>query len=127
MYKRQLSRLLAPAADVLVLPEPTPGSEPSWFGYLMTVREGAGVTRDEIVRALEENKVQTRMLFAGNMLRQPCFDGMRERGEGFRVAGELANTDRIMNDAFWIGVYPGMTGEMLEFMAKVVLDAVGRG
>jgi CDP-4-dehydro-6-deoxyglucose reductase, E1 len=122
-----LAELLAPAADVLVLPEPTPGSEPSWFGYLMTVREGAGVTRDEIVRALEANKVQTRMLFAGNMLRQPCFDGMRERGEGFRVAGELTNTDRIMNDAFWIGVYPGMTGEMLEFMAKVVLGVVDRG
>ena len=122
-----LAESLAPVADVLVLPEPTPGSEPSWFGYLMTVREGAGVTRDAIVAALEGNKVQTRMLFAGNMLRQPCFDGMRERDEGFRVAGELVNTDRIMNGAFWIGVYPGMTPEMLKFMAKVVLDAVGRG
>lgn len=122
-----LAALLAPAADVLVLPQPTPGSEPSWFGYLMTVREPGDVTRDAVVRALEAAKVQTRMLFAGNMLRQPCFDGMRERGEGFRVSGELVNTDRIMNDAFWIGVYPGMTPEMLEFMAGVVLDAVGRG
>ena len=120
-----LARLLAPAADALVLPEPTPGSEPSWFGYLMTVRDGSGVTRDELVRALESAKVQTRMLFAGNMVRQPCFDGMRVRGEGFRVAGELTNTDRIMNDAFWIGVYPGMTGEMLEYMAATILRSVG--
>ena len=122
-----LSRLLAPAADVLVLPEPTPGAEPSWFGFLMSVREGAGVTRDEIVRALEAAKVQTRMLFAGNMVRQPAFDAMRASGEGYRVAGELANTDRIMNDAFWIGVYPGMTEEMLEHMANVILRTVGRG
>ena len=121
-----LTELLAPLSDVLVLPQATPGSEPSWFGYLMTVREGAGVTRDAIVAALEANKVQTRMLFAGNMLRQPCFDGMRQRGEGFRVAGELANTDRIMNGAFWIGVYPGMTGEMLEFMAETITRSIGR-
>ena len=105
--------------DVLIMPEATPESDPSWFGYLMTVREGARcangtpVTRDALVHALEDAKVQTRMLFAGNMVRQPVFDGMRERGEGFRVVGELTNTDRIMNDAFWIGVYPGMTEEML--------------
>ncbi len=121
-----LTELLAPAADALVLPQPTDGSEPSWFGYLMTVREGAGVTRDELVRALEGAKVQTRMLFAGNMLRQPCFDGMRDRDEGFRVAGGLANTDVIMNDAFWIGVYPGMTVEMLEYMAATILRSLGR-
>jgi CDP-6-deoxy-D-xylo-4-hexulose-3-dehydrase len=120
-----LTGLLTPAADTLVLPEPTPGSEPSWFGFLMTVREGSGVTRDELVRALESANVQTRMLFAGNMLRQPCFDGMRQRGEGFRISGVLANTERIMNDAFWIGVYPGMTGEMLGYMARVLLEASG--
>jgi len=121
-----LTQLLEPVADVLVLPQATEGAEPSWFGYLMTVREGAGVTRDALVGALEKAKVQTRMLFAGNMLRQPCFDGMRASGEGYRVVGELVNTDRIMNDAFWIGVYPGMTEEMLQHMAETIIDACGR-
>lgn len=122
----RLHALLQPVADVLLLPEPTPGSEPSWFGFLITVREGAGVTRDAIVAALEGARVQTRMLFGGNMLRQPCFDEMRSSGEGYRVVGELTNTDRIMNDSFWIGVYPGMTGEMLEHMAATILGSVRR-
>jgi len=121
---RTLTDALAPVADALVLPVPTEGADPSWFGFLMTVREGAGVTRDEIVGALERAKVQTRMLFAGNMLRQPVFTEMRESGEGYRLIGELTNTDRIMNDAFWIGVYPGMTLEMLEYMAQVIVGAV---
>ena len=122
----RLRELLTPLEDVLIMPEPTPGSDPSWFGFLMTVREGAPVTRDELVAALEAAKVQTRMLFAGNMVRQPVFDGMRERGEGFRIVGELANTDRIMNDAFWIGVYPGMSEEMLVHMADALSTACGR-
>jgi len=121
---RTLTEALSPVADALVLPTPTEGSDPSWFGFLMTVREDAGVTRDELVRALESAKVQTRMLFAGNMLRQPVFDEMRESGEGYRVIGDLANTDRIMNDAFWIGVYPGMTDEMLGHMAKQIVETV---
>lgn len=121
-----LTELLQPVADRLLLPVATPGSEPSWFGYLMTVREGAGVSRDELVRALEGARVQTRMLFAGNMVRQPAFDGMRERAEGFRVAAPLTNTDRIMNDAFWVGVYPGMTDEMLRHMAGVLRGAFGQ-
>ncbi|MDO9556411.1 MAG: lipopolysaccharide biosynthesis protein RfbH [Coriobacteriia bacterium] len=123
----QLREALGPLADVLVLPEPTPGSDPSWFGFLMTVRENTGVTRDELVRALEDAKVQTRMLFAGNMVRQPAFDGMRERSDGYRVVGELPNTDRIMSNAFWIGVYPGMTEEMLAYMTETILHAFGRG
>jgi CDP-6-deoxy-D-xylo-4-hexulose-3-dehydrase len=90
----------------------------------MTVRDGRGVTRDELVTALEHAKVQTRMLFGGNMLRQPVFDEMRATGEGHRVVGELVNTDRIMNDAFWIGVYPGMTDEMLVHMADVIVKTV---
>lgn len=127
-----LREALSPLEDVLVLPDPTPGSDPSWFGFLMTVREGAEradgapLTRDMLVAALEDAKVQTRMLFAGNMVRQPVFDAMRASGEGFRVVGELANTDRIMNDAFWIGVYPGMTREMLEYMADTTRRSVGR-
>lgn len=128
----RLRELLAPVEDVLIMPEATQGADPSWFGYLMTVREGATradgtpVTRDALVAALEGAKVQTRMLFAGNMLRQPVFDTMRERGEGFRSVGELVNTDRIMDDAFWIGVYPGMTGEMLEYMALTIARSLGR-
>ena len=118
-----LARLLSPLADRLLLPTPTPGSEPSWFGYLMTVREDAGVTRNDLVAALEGARVQTRMLFAGNMVRQPAFDGMRERGEGFRIAAPLINTDRVMSDSFWIGVYPGMTEPMIEYMAEVLLAA----
>lgn len=121
---RALTEALSPVADTLILPVPTEGADPSWFGFLMTVRENAGVTRDELVRALEDAKVQTRMLFAGNMLRQPVFNEMRESGEGYRVIGDLANTDRIMNDAFWIGVYPGMTDEMLGHMARVILEAL---
>ncbi len=115
---------LAPLGDTLVLPEPTPGSDPSWFGFLMTVREGSGVTRDALVRALEDAKVQTRALFAGNLTRHPCFDGMRERGEGYRVVGELTNTDRIMRDSLWVGVYPGMTQEMLDYMASTITTTV---
>ncbi|MDZ4168051.1 MAG: lipopolysaccharide biosynthesis protein RfbH [Coriobacteriia bacterium] len=115
---------LQPLEDVLIMPMATEGSDPSWFGYLMTVHEGAPVSRDELVGALEAAKIQTRMLFAGNMVRQPVFDRMRESGDGFRVVGELVNTDRIMRDAFWIGVYPGMTEEMLAYMVKVLRSAV---
>lgn len=122
----RLTELLAPAEDALILPRATHGAEPSWFGYLMTVREGSPASRDEIVAALERQKVQTRMLFGGNMLRQPCFDEMRANGEGYRAVGELPVTDRIMRDSFWVGVYPGMTDEMLGHMASVILRAVGR-
>jgi CDP-6-deoxy-D-xylo-4-hexulose-3-dehydrase len=119
-----LRAALEPLADKLVLPEATPGSDPSWFGFLMTVREDTGVTRDGLVRALEDARVQTRALFAGNLTRHPCFDGMRERGEGYRVVGELTNTDRIMRDSLWVGVYPGMTEEMLDHMADVISERV---
>ena len=118
-----LREALRPLEDVLIMPEVTEGSDPSWFGYLMTVREGSGLKRDDLVAALEHAKVQTRMLFAGNIVRQPVFDRMRETGEGYRVVGDLANTDRIMRDAFWIGVYPGMSEDMLAHMAGVLLGA----
>jgi len=121
-----LHEALAPLDDILILPEQTEGSLPSWFGYLMTVREGASVMRDRLVKSLETAGVQTRMLFAGNMVRQPVFDEMRKRAEGYRVIGELKNTDRIMRDAFWIGVYPGMSDEMLSYMADTLIRACGR-
>lgn len=102
--------------EVLILPEPTENSEPSWFGFLLTVKDAAGFTRDELVRYLEDNKIQTRMLFAGNLLKHPCFDEMRATGDGYRVIGTLTNTDVIMNQTFWIGVYPGMNEDMVQYM-----------
>jgi len=112
--------------DVLILPEPTENSDPSWFGFLLTVKEDAGFTRDELVGYLEENKIQTRMLFAGNLLKHPCFDEMRATGEGYRVVGELANTDIIMNRTFWIGVYPGMNEDMVQYMISKIREFVRR-
>ena len=120
-----LRKLLAPLEDTIIMPVATEGADPSWFGYLMTMREGAGVTRDALVAALESAKVQTRMLFAGNMVRQPVFDTMRASGRGYRTIGDLPNTDRVMNDAFWIGVYPGMTERMLVHMAETIRRSVG--
>lgn len=97
-----------------ILPEPTENSDPSWFGFLLTVRPEAPFTRDAVVQFLEQNGIQTRMLFAGNLTRQPCFDEMRRTGTGYRVAGELNNTDRVMRDTFWLGVYPGLGDEEIE-------------
>lgn len=113
--------LLQQLEDVpgLILPEPAAGSRPSWFGFLLTVREDAGFTRNELTRYLEEHKIQTRNLFAGNLLRHPAFATL-EAGRDYRVAGSLARTDRIMNDTFWIGVYPGMTDEKLQYMADCI-------
>lgn len=111
---------LAGLDDRLMLPEATENSDPSWFGFLLTVREGAGLSRDRIVNHLESKGVQTRMLFAGNLIKHPCFDEMRASGSGYRVAGELENTDRIMRDTFWIGVYPGMTDDMLGYMVETL-------
>jgi CDP-6-deoxy-D-xylo-4-hexulose-3-dehydrase len=117
---------LADMADCFVLPEPTPNSEPSWFGFLLTVRPESGLSRNKIVQELEDQGIQTRMLFAGNLTRHPCFDEMRESGAGYRVVGDLTNTDRIMNDAFWVGVYPGMTDAMLEYMLQAIRKAAGK-
>jgi len=103
-----------------ILPEPTDNSDPSWFGFLLTVRERGGFTRDDIVRHLESKGIQTRTLFAGNLLRHPCFDDMRKNKEGFRVVGKLVNTDRVMRDSFWIGVYPGLTVAMINYMLETI-------
>lgn len=118
----RLKNALLGAQDKLILPEPAENSDPSWFGFLITCREG--VDRNAVVQHLESRGVQTRMLFAGNLTKHPCFDEMRKTGEGFRIVGDLANTDRIMRDAFWVGVYPGMTDEMIDYMAKTILESV---
>ncbi|GFO60911.1 lipopolysaccharide biosynthesis protein RfbH [Geomonas silvestris] len=117
---------LSGLADRFVLPEPTENSEPSWFGFLLTVRKEAGFSREEVVNHLERKGIQTRMLFAGNLIKHPCFDEMRQSGAGFRVVGELKETDRIMNDTFWIGVYPGMKPEMLEYMVATLKEFAAR-
>lgn len=110
------------ALDAFILPEPCQNAHPSWFGFPLTCK--AGVNREKIVRSIEDKGIQTRMLFAGNLTKHPCFDEMRETDKGYRVVGNLENTDRIMRDTFWIGVYPGMTDEMLEYMAGVIKNAV---
>jgi len=108
--------------DKLILPEAQDSSQPSWFGFLITVKNG--VDRGELVKYIESKGIQTRMLFAGNLIKHPCFNQMRTSHEGFRVVGELVNTDRIMNDTFWIGVYPGMTDEMIDYMVKTITNFV---
>ncbi len=111
---------LAQLDDIFILPEPTKNSIPSWFGFLVTVKESFNFSRDEIVKHLEKNGIQTRMLFAGNLIKHPCFDEMRSTGIGYRVVGDLTNTNLVMNRTFWLGVYPGMTEEM----SKYIIDQV---
>lgn len=106
----------------LILPVSEANSNPSWFGFLIAVKEDAGFTRNELTGYLEQNKIQTRNLFAGNLIKHPCFDEMRQTGEGYRIVGELKNTDFVMTNGFWIGVYPGMTKEMNEWMIKCIKD-----
>jgi CDP-4-dehydro-6-deoxyglucose reductase, E1 len=109
-----------------ILPEATENSDPSWFGFLLTIRDGNSFNREKILNHLESRGIQTRMLFAGNLIKHPCFDEMRNEGTGFRTAGSLANTERIMRDTFWVGVYPGMTEEILEYMVKTINEYCGR-
>ena len=118
----RLKAARAEVSDKLILPEACENSNPSWFGFLITCKEG--VDRNKVVQHVEKSGVQTRMLFAGNLTKHPCFDEMRSTGEGYRIVGTLENTDRIMNDTFWVGVYPGMTDEMIDYMAKVIIEAV---
>ena len=106
----------------LILPVPEENSNPSWFGFLIAVKEDAGFTRNELTGYLEQNKIQTRNLFAGNLTKHPCFDEMRQTGEGYRIIGELKNTDFVMTNGFWIGVFPGMTKEMNEWMVKCISE-----
>lgn len=106
----------------LILPVAEVNSNPSWFGFLIAVKEDAGFTRNELTGYLEQNKIQTRNLFAGNLTKHPCFDEMRSTGEGYRIVGELKNTDFVMSNGFWIGVFPGMTKEMNEWMIKCITD-----
>ena len=123
--KHNFNRLkagLKEVEDKLILPTACENSRPSWFGFLITCKEG--VDRNKLVQEIEARGVQTRMLFAGNLTKHPCFDQMRAAGKGYRISGSLENTDRIMKDTFWIGVYPGMTDEMLSAMADAIKEAL---
>ena len=104
--------------DKLILPVAAKHSDPSWFGFMVTCRDG--LDRKSVVEKIEAAGVQTRALFAGNLTKHPCFDDMRREGTGYRIAGSLDNTDRIMNSSFWVGVYPGMTGPMLDHMCSAI-------
>jgi len=120
-----LRAALAELEDRLILPEPARGSVPSWFGFMVSVRPESGLSRNAVTRRVEEKNVQTRLLFGGNLLRHPCFDGLRGT-DAFRVSGGLENTDFVMNHSFWVGVYPGMTDEKLDYMARVIAEAAGK-
>jgi CDP-6-deoxy-D-xylo-4-hexulose-3-dehydrase len=110
---QRLREGLDPYADWLLLPQPTPGSEPSWFGFSIVVRPDAPFGRDALVQWLEENRIGTRQLFGGNLLRQPAY-----RDVPHRVAGTLESSDLMMSQAFWVGVYPGITSAMLDYMVE---------
>ncbi len=118
----RLKRQLLDVQDKIILPEACENSNPSWFGFLITCKEG--VDKNMVVQYVEEKGVQTRMLFAGNLTKQPCFDEMRTSGQGYRIVDTLENTDRIMRDTFWVGVYPGMTDDMIDYMAKIIKQAL---
>ncbi|HHV55857.1 MAG TPA: lipopolysaccharide biosynthesis protein RfbH [Firmicutes bacterium] len=117
-----LRAALEPLQDVFILPEPTRNSNPSWFGFPITIREGTGFSRNEMVRALEARNIATRLLFGGNLIRQPAY-----RGAEYRVVGPLVNTDRVMNHTFWLGVYPGLDKEQLDYVGNALSRAVRVG
>jgi CDP-6-deoxy-D-xylo-4-hexulose-3-dehydrase len=114
-----LHAALKPLEEFLILPQATENSDPSWFGFPIGVKPSAPFTRDELTGALEARKIGTRLMFAGNLLRQPAYEGWESR-----VVGELVNTDFVMNQVFWIGVYPGLTREMLDFIVKTATEFV---
>ena len=118
-----LREQLAGTEEKLILPEKEENSNPCWFGFIMTVRTECGISRKQVVDYLEEHNIQTRNLFAGNITRHPCFENFTE-GKDYRIAGSLEVTDQVMNDSFWVGVYPGMTKEMLDEMVRVMKKAV---
>lgn len=119
----RLHKALEPVADKLVLPEPAENSNPSWFGFIVSVNPESGAERNRVIQHLEKNGVQTRLLFSGNLIRHPAFDSIRGT-EAYRVAGDLKTTDYVMNNSFWVGVYPGMTEKMIDHMAMLICRAI---
>ncbi len=122
----RLKNALKPVQDKIILPVPADNSDPSWFGFLITLKENSGLDREKVVRYIESKNVQTRMLFSGNLIKHPCFDSIRGT-DAYRVVGNLSATDTIMKNTFWVGVYPGMTDDMIDYMAKTIIEAVNNG
>ena len=119
----RLRRGLEGVQDRLILPEPAEGSEPSWFGFIVSLRPGSGLDRNRVTRTIEDHNVQTRLLFSGNLIKHPCFDPIRDT-DAYRVSGGLEVTDFVMRNSFWVGVYPGMTDEKIDYMAAVIRQAL---
>lgn len=119
----RLRAALSCVEDKLLLPEPAENSEPSWFGFLISVKTESGLDRNKITRFIEDHNIQTRLLFSGNLIKHPCFNQIRNT-DRYRVSGGLEVTDFVMNNTFWVGVYPGMTDEMIDYMAKIIIEAV---
>ncbi len=122
----RLRNALKPVEDKIILPVPAENSNPSWFGFLITIKPDSGLEREKVVRYIEGKNVQTRMLFSGNLIKHPCFDSIRGT-DAYRVVGGLEGTDNIMKNTFWVGVYPGMTDSMTDYMAKTIIEAVNNG
>ena len=126
--KHNWARLHAALEDVqdkIILPEPAENSDPSWFGFLISVRPESGLDRNEVTKYIESKNVQTRLLFSGNIVKQPCFDEIRGT-EAYRIVGDLKNSDYVVSNTFWVGVYPGMTDTMIDYMAQVIKEAVNK-
>lgn len=119
----RLYRALEPIKDKVILPVAAEHSEPSWFGFLISIKPESGIKRNDVTRYIEEHNIQTRLLFSGNIIKHPCFDQIRETS-AYRVVGNLNVTDFIMDNTFWVGVYPGMTDTMIDYMASVIIDAL---
>lgn len=121
----RLYKALESVADKLILPTPAENSRPSWFGFLISVKQESGLERNRMTQYIEAHNVQTRLLFSGNLIKHPCFDQIRGT-DAYRVVGGLENTEYIMNHTFWVGVYPGMTDEMIDYMAEVIIEAANQ-
>jgi len=124
--KQNWSRLrtaLESVAEKILLPEPAENSDPSWFGFLISVRPESGLNRNRITKFIEDHNIQTRLLFSGNLIKHPCFNQIRGT-DRYRVSGGLETTDYVMNNTFWVGVYPGMSDEMIDYMAMKIIDAI---
>ena len=126
--KHNWARLHAALEDIqdkIILPEPAENSDPSWFGFLISVRPETGLNRNDVTKYIESKNVQTRLLFSGNIIKQPCFNEIRGT-DAYRVVGSLENSDFVVNNTFWVGVYPGMTDAMIDYMAQVIKESVGK-
>ena len=120
---KRLHAALESVQNKIILPEACENSDPSWFGFLISVKPETGLDRNEVAKYIESKNVQTRLLFSGNIIKQPCFNEIRETN-AYRVIGNLEISDFVVNNAFWVGVYPGMTDTMIDYMAQIIKEAI---